>query len=226
MAKHESTTRARLLTEALRLFGENGFKATSVAEIEKASGLAPGGGGLYRHFASKRDLLIAAVEHEAERNQALLQRLAYIAANDGPAATPKDIAWAGLERLRQERNLNRLIVRGLDDAPDLLELAATNDIRPVHDALESWLRGQACTGWDTAALAAVLAGAITHFWLLEDLFGEHPTGVTAEAYITTLAGLCSTAFAHAPPPDPPTSATPADRPRRRGYLNAEQRTVA
>lgn len=208
MLENESTTRARLLTEALRLFGENGFKATPVAEIEKASGLAPGRGGLYRHFASKRHLLIAAVEHEAERNRALLKTLAHAAASNDPAATPKDIAWAGLERLRQERNLNRLIVRGLGDAPDLLELAAANDIRPVHNALESWLRGQVCDGWDPAALAAVLAGAITHFWLLEDLFGEHPTGVTAEAYITTLAALCSTAFAHGPPTERPREPDP------------------
>ncbi|MGH9208726.1 MAG: TetR/AcrR family transcriptional regulator, partial [Acidimicrobiales bacterium] len=40
-------TRERLVTEAMRLFGEQGYKATSVAQIEAAAGLAPGSGALY-----------------------------------------------------------------------------------------------------------------------------------------------------------------------------------
>lgn len=43
----EISTKERLVTEAMRLFGEQGYKATSVAQIEKAAGLTPGSGGLY-----------------------------------------------------------------------------------------------------------------------------------------------------------------------------------
>lgn len=193
------STRSRLLSEALRLFGESGFKATRVSEIERAAGLAPGRGGLYRHFASKEDLLIAAVKQEADRNRELLAQLAPADSATDPSATPMDLAWAGLQRLRQERDLNRLVLRGLADSPELLELAAETDIRPVHQSLELWLSSQLKEGWDPSAFAAVLAGAITHFWLLEDVFGDHPTGVPAESYIATLASMCSCAFAH--PPD-------------------------
>ncbi|GAB4931234.1 hypothetical protein MAHJHV33_48350 [Mycobacterium avium subsp. hominissuis] len=38
-----------------------GYAATSVADIQRESGLAPGSGALYKHFGSKRELLEAAV---------------------------------------------------------------------------------------------------------------------------------------------------------------------
>src|SRR6201991_4999674 len=55
------STRERIIDEALRLFAERGYSATSVAEIEAASGLSPGAGGLYRHFKSKYEVLAAAI---------------------------------------------------------------------------------------------------------------------------------------------------------------------
>jgi AcrR family transcriptional regulator len=51
--------RAALVEAAARLFAEQGFEATSVAEIQAAAGLAPGSGALYKHFASKQALLDA-----------------------------------------------------------------------------------------------------------------------------------------------------------------------
>ncbi|MFD0856079.1 TetR family transcriptional regulator, partial [Actinomadura adrarensis] len=35
------TTRERIVSEALRLFADRGYAATSVAEIEAAAGLSP-----------------------------------------------------------------------------------------------------------------------------------------------------------------------------------------
>lgn len=45
----------------MRLFGERGYAATSVADIQLACGLTGGSGALYKHFASKRDLLAEGV---------------------------------------------------------------------------------------------------------------------------------------------------------------------
>jgi AcrR family transcriptional regulator len=47
------TTRERIVDEAMRLFSEHGYTATSIAKIEAAVGLTPGAGGIYHHFASK-----------------------------------------------------------------------------------------------------------------------------------------------------------------------------
>jgi AcrR family transcriptional regulator len=49
-------TRERILQAGLRLCVEKGYAKTSIADIERAAGLAPRTGGFYRHFRSKEDL--------------------------------------------------------------------------------------------------------------------------------------------------------------------------
>ena len=66
-----SPTRERLVTEAMRLFGEQGYQATSVAQIEAAAGLAPGSGALYHHFKSKEALLEAGIDRQLDRRRAM-----------------------------------------------------------------------------------------------------------------------------------------------------------
>src|SRR5437879_13262826 len=46
----------------MKLFAQQGFGATSVADIEIAVGLQPRRGGLYKHFVNKQALLEAAVQ--------------------------------------------------------------------------------------------------------------------------------------------------------------------
>src|SRR5690348_7783062 len=53
-------TKQRLLEAGVRLFAANGFRETTVGEIEAAAGLEPRRGALYRHFESKEALLDAA----------------------------------------------------------------------------------------------------------------------------------------------------------------------
>jgi AcrR family transcriptional regulator len=184
-------TRERIVDEAMRLFGERGYAATTVADIESAAGLAGGGGGLYRHFPSKKALLEAGVRRQIRSNAELLEHMA--GAVDPAAGRQEQVAAlgrAGIARLEQERDLNRLVLRDLRHFPDLLEAAADQDVRPVLAGLAGWLQRQGGPAdLDTAALAAVLAGATTHYWVLRDVFGEHPSGVSEERYVNALARL-------------------------------------
>ena len=102
-----SPTRERLVTEAMRLFGEQGYQATSVAQIEAAAGLAPGSGALYHHFKSK-EALLEAIDRQLDRRRAM-----------------RDIRalFAGLRDLRSELTmLGRYLLcrarRGNTAAPD------------------------------------------------------------------------------------------------------------
>ena len=63
-------TRQRLLDEGMRLFAEQGFRATAVGDIESAAGLQPRRGGLYKHFPTKQALLEAAVQLHLDRAKA------------------------------------------------------------------------------------------------------------------------------------------------------------
>ena len=66
-----NTTRERIIDEAMRLFSERGYAATSVAKIETGAGLTAGAGGLYHHFKSKEAVLAAGIERRLSRLDAL-----------------------------------------------------------------------------------------------------------------------------------------------------------
>ena len=53
--------RRRLIETALRVFTEGSYRGTTTAEIARAAGVSEP--ILYRHFASKRDLYLAALDH-------------------------------------------------------------------------------------------------------------------------------------------------------------------
>jgi AcrR family transcriptional regulator len=53
--------RQHLIETAIRLFTEGSYHGTTTAEIARTAGVSEP--ILYRHFASKRDLYLAALEH-------------------------------------------------------------------------------------------------------------------------------------------------------------------
>ena len=187
--------RSRLVAAALRLFGERGYTGTTVSEIEKAAGLSPGAGGLYAHFKSKNALLRACLEGVLTPTEDLSARLTGPVGADVDLLTRqlRGIAEAGLARLHHDRDVNRILVRDLRTEPELLSLMAEREIRPIHDQLATFLSATPSTV-DPQALAAVLIGAISHFWLMTDVFGSHPTGVDEADYLTTIARVAALAL--------------------------------
>src|SRR3954454_24456498 len=195
--RDERGTRERVLDGAMDLFARQGYRATTIAQIEQAAGLAPGAGGLYRHFPSKRALLEAGLRRQFDVGRELAELLdpASVPAGD-PVAALVAVARAALRRLEQERDLNRVLVRDLADFPDLLVEVRDRELRRVHRALVAWLGASPsvrdAADADIDALAAVLMGAVSHFWILRDVFGgEHPLGVDEERYLAVLAALAA-----------------------------------
>jgi AcrR family transcriptional regulator len=187
-------TRQRVVTEAMRLFGEQGYAATSIAQIESAAGLRPGSGGLYRHFASKRELLEQGVREQLASRRDLIAfvtepvRLDELPLRERLTA----VAKAGLARLDRERDLNRLVLRDLRSFPELLELVRADEMKGIQAVVSEWLRRQAQLaqdGVDWDALAAALMGAVSHWWMLRDAMGEHPSGLEEDRYLAAIADL-------------------------------------
>lgn len=179
----------------MRLFGAQGYQATTIAQVEAAAGLSPGAGGLYRHFPSKRDLLDEGIRREiaaGDRLVAFIEDPATL--TDSPLRDRlKAVARAGLRRLEEERDVNRLLLRDLAAFPDLLEEFRQAEIHRVFQILARWLSAQAGpedhTDWQ--AVAAVLVGAVSHYWVLSDIFGRHPDGVAEDRYLTALAEMAA-----------------------------------
>jgi AcrR family transcriptional regulator len=59
--------RTQLLNQAIRLFDECGFQSVTMADIGEAAGIVAS--GVYRHFPSKTDILVAAMNRGVERMQ-------------------------------------------------------------------------------------------------------------------------------------------------------------
>jgi AcrR family transcriptional regulator len=178
----------------MRLFGEQGYSGTSVSEIEAAAGLSGGSGSLYRHFASKKALLSEGIREQVAAGKGLLGLVSDAgAAEEAPLRESLAmVAVAGLRRLEQERDFNRVLIKDLSLFPELLEIARTEEIARIHAAIADWLQRHAAPdrgGLDWVALATVIIGSVSHYWLLRDIFGTHPSDVSEERYVDALVDL-------------------------------------
>src|SRR4051794_38353732 len=107
-------TRERIVDEAMRLFSQRGYAATSIARIEEAAGLTPGAGGLYHHFNSKEAVLAAGIERQLERLGALREIRQ---------------VFGSLGDLRAELTLTaRYVIAELDNESELLRILGS-DVR-------------------------------------------------------------------------------------------------
>jgi AcrR family transcriptional regulator len=178
------------VTAAMDLFGRQGYHATTIAQIEAAAGLSAGAGGLYRHFKSKRAVLEEGLERQASAGRQLVDYL-----SEGPAPTNKRerflaVARAGLARLQQERDVNRLLLRDLASFPDLLDLVRERELRRTHLAVTSFLRAELPAEPDPEALAAVIMAAVSHYWIMADVYGgRHPHEIDTERFLRALVRL-------------------------------------
>jgi len=99
MPRWEPGARERLVVAAVDLFTEQGYDATTVAQIAERAGVTKS--TFFRHFPDKRELLVAGQE-------TLSRLLAEGIAEAPPGASPLDAVAAGLERVSNAmRAVNR-----------------------------------------------------------------------------------------------------------------------
>jgi AcrR family transcriptional regulator len=75
--------RDQLLAEAIRLFGERGYQSVSMNDIGEAAGIVAS--GVYRHYPSKTDLLVAAANRGEQRLRAGAEQALALASGPGDA---------------------------------------------------------------------------------------------------------------------------------------------
>ena len=103
-------TRERLLRAAADVFAERGYDGTRVADIAAAAGVS--NGALYAHFASKADLLVAALRH---RMAELDEIAGHLSTSDDPGAALEEWFFHLAAHLRTWRGLPDSIARALSD---------------------------------------------------------------------------------------------------------------
>ncbi len=134
--------RQHLVETAIRLFTDGSYRGTTTAEIARAAGVSEP--ILYRHFASKRELYLAGLEHVWAKTREAWERKLDEASD----------ACAGVEAIAKEHisvrspklQLAELWVQALSEASEDAELRRhlRRHMREVHDFVADLVRrGQA-----------------------------------------------------------------------------------
>jgi AcrR family transcriptional regulator len=188
----EPNTRERIVTEAMRLFAEHGFRGTTVGEIEEAAGLAPRAGGLYKHFRSKEEVLSAAIDRHVQETERIRARFEVMPLGDVRAELTLAAHWA-IGELRAEQLVIKVVQKDGDRFPALVAEVHERIIAPGHaQAAEMFRRMFADAGIEdreSRAYAAVALGALVGYVIEQEMFGAVPGEVAAadflEAWVDT-----------------------------------------
>lgn len=187
-------TRERLLDNALRLFADRGYEATSVGEIEAAAGLAPRSGALYKHFASKRALIDAALAERFAAIDSIDERVALMPRGNLRAEL-EFAARLALGELERERDLCRLVMKEGDRFPELAHAFHGGIVARGHRIAAAWLEARAESLGreigDIEGLAQVLTDALVGYVLQHNIFGPGAVPVERERVITAWVGLAA-----------------------------------
>jgi AcrR family transcriptional regulator len=180
------------MDEAVKLFSRKGFADTSVAEIERAAGLKPGAGGLYAHFDSKAELLKAAIERSAAITD--LGYSLHAALPLGDLRSELTIMARGSFVLFDaSEDWIRMALKDGDKFPKLFADARKRLSDRAYRFLADWLRSKAEAGeldeHDSDALADVLFGSISNYWLQTRVFGRAPNDVDEHRFVEAWVDL-------------------------------------
>jgi AcrR family transcriptional regulator len=192
-----STTRERIVDEAMRLFSQHGYAATSIAKIEAAAGLTPGAGGLYHHFDSKEAVLAAGIERQLARLDALREIRRVLTPLGDLKAELTLTARYVLTELDSESELLRILASEARTRPQLLTAAVEQLVSSTFEGFAAWIAERAerpLSSEEAAATAALGLGSLLSSRLLRDVLGI-PAQVEDEMLVDTWVQLMVLALA-------------------------------
>jgi AcrR family transcriptional regulator len=167
-------TRERIVDEAMRLFSDHGYSATSIARIEEAAGLSPGAGGLYHHFKSKEAVLAAGIERQLERLGAL-RRIRQVLGSLGDRRAELTLtARYFLAELDDESELLRILASDVRNRPQVLAAAAEELVSSALSDFAGWIEAEAdrpLRPEEARAIAVFGLGSLLSTRLLRDVLG-------------------------------------------------------
>ncbi len=195
----EESTRERLITAALNLFGEKGYQSTSVADVQRESGCHSG--SFYHFFPTKQDLLLAVLERYRTGIVPMLIEPAWAHVDD-----PIERIFALLARYRMLLDMTHcafgcpigsLALELHEPDPIVRQLLASNFTGWI-DQVENCLidaRRVLGRGLDTRRIASfvltVMEGAVMQARTYRDLRPFDAAVATLRDYFNTLQGAAA-----------------------------------
>lgn len=198
-----TTTRStpdRLMDATLRLVADQGFQATSVGQIEREAGMAPRSGALYQHFASKDDVLHAAVERELAAVDELGSILDMLPLGDLRSEFALMARW-NLDSLERRGGLAALVRReSARLPPDLLDKLYERLVARPYEQVVAWLRSRfeaaGVTPPDLHPIALILIESMSSYRFMRSAFGRTLDDIDDERFIAAWVDTALAVAAH------------------------------
>jgi AcrR family transcriptional regulator len=182
-------TRELLIDVALGLFATEGYRGTTTRKIEEAAGLTPGAGGMYRHFRSKEDLLLAAVERYRADVASFVNRAPELMKLGDVRA--ELLLAAKLAREFNERNdaLLRVLILEQQAIPPKAQRHFQEAWEDAYRLYAQWLAARLGSGSevDIEAAAIQLFGSLAQYQVQVETFTRPPLAVEPERFIVAWA---------------------------------------
>ncbi len=184
--------RAAILEAAINLFSQNGFRGTTTRQLASAVGVSEP--VLYQHFATKRDLYTAIVDHLIEGTQALFcHSLALL----GEKFTEREFfLWLGkliLEWYEQRPREVRLLLFSALEGHELAQLWHQKAVSQFMGYVEACYERQVAAGTfvkgDPRFSARAFICMVGHYGQTSILFPEHGLDLSSEVAVPQLVDL-------------------------------------
>ena len=179
-------TRARLFEAAIRLFAEKGYRETSIGQIEEEAGLAPRAGGFYRHFKTKEDLLVEALELHIEEVEEDLAFTRVLPLGD----TRAELLLIGrtiLQAAEKHRDLRKIIRREGRHIRQIRQMASSIAQQDGFKDLLPWVKdklGRSGAGDQDPRVTAVNVFGPVFFILFLEEQGDQPLHLSREEFLS------------------------------------------
>lgn len=172
---HMTEKQLNIVCAAIELFSEKGFAATSTSEIAKKAGVAEG--TIFRHYKTKKDLLLAIPDYVSKLSISKDFMVEIIKISRNPEKGFEDFLRAIIQNRKQFASTNMIIIKCLFQEityhPDLLDKVTTTIFTPA--------RGK-------------LVEAIDKFKVRGQIVDDIPSGVIVNLIISSIFGVMYTKY--------------------------------
>ena len=166
--------RLQILRVAMRLFSQRGFRGTTTKEIALAAGVSEA--MVFRHFATKKELYSAILDHKACLHDALdpLQIVADAIQRKDDRAVFEGIALDALNQHDCDPEFQRLLLHSALEEHELAHMFWEKFVRRVYQSLGSYIRERqrdgAIANVEPALIVRAFVGMIIHHSLNNNLW--------------------------------------------------------
>jgi AcrR family transcriptional regulator len=201
--------RLQILRVAMRLFSQRGFVGTTTKEIALAAGVSEA--MVFRHFATKKELYSAILDHKACLHDQMdpQQIVAEAIARKDDWAVFEGLALDALEHHDCDPEFQRLLLHSALEEHELAQMFWDKFVRRVYSSLGAYIRARqregAIVDVEPALVVRALVGMVMHHSLANNLWDRkrsllnisNKTAARGFANIL-LHGIASADFSRAP----------------------------